>query len=302
MRQTIIPKDKQAWLSLRLQDVTSTEVSALFGLSPYLTELELYHQKKNQEIVDFDIGERGKWGSRLESSIAGGIAEDLGLEIRHMKEYIRIEELRMGASFDYAIGDDGILEIKNVDNLVFLNQWEMDDEEKNAPPHIEMQVQAQLAISGRKFAYIGALVGGNRVELIKREPDWNIIKKMELKVKEFWHNIENGIEPKPNFSRDAAFISQLYKRSEPDSVLYAKDKPAISLLAVSYQSLGEQIKFLQDSRDEVKARLLVEIGGAEKVFGENFTISAKTTEATRVEAFDRKAFRNFRVNFKKEKK
>ena len=50
-RERIERTSEQAWLQQRAKDVTSTEVSALFGLSPYMTEFELWHRKANAEIV-----------------------------------------------------------------------------------------------------------------------------------------------------------------------------------------------------------------------------------------------------------
>ena len=100
---TILPKDKQSWLEARLQDITSTEVSALFGISPYLTEFELWYQKKEKTIVELQENERMKWGTLLQDSIAQGIAEEQGWKIRRMDEYIREDELRAGSSFDFCI-------------------------------------------------------------------------------------------------------------------------------------------------------------------------------------------------------
>ena len=45
-RQIIRPATEEEWLALRDLDVTSTMASALYGLSPYLTEYELYHERK----------------------------------------------------------------------------------------------------------------------------------------------------------------------------------------------------------------------------------------------------------------
>ena len=42
--QTIEIQNQHQWLTERAKDVTSTEVSALFGLSAYLSEFELFHQ------------------------------------------------------------------------------------------------------------------------------------------------------------------------------------------------------------------------------------------------------------------
>ena len=41
----------ESWLQERMKDITSTEVSALYGLSPYLTEYELFHTKKDGVVV-----------------------------------------------------------------------------------------------------------------------------------------------------------------------------------------------------------------------------------------------------------
>ena len=79
MIETIIPEDNKHWLQLRTRDVTSTEVSALFGLNPWMTEFELWHNKKSQAVIEIEDNERMKWGRRLEDPIAQGVAEDTGL-------------------------------------------------------------------------------------------------------------------------------------------------------------------------------------------------------------------------------
>ncbi|MCK5561232.1 MAG: YqaJ viral recombinase family protein, partial [Thermoplasmata archaeon] len=160
-RQIINPSNEKEWLELRTQDITSTEIGALFGISPYVTEYELWHRKKNQTIVDFEENERMKWGTLLQDSIAAGIAEEQGWQIRRMDEYIRGSELRLGSSFDFSIEPDeankdkALLEIKNVDSLIFKQQWLKNEEtgKLEAPLHIEIQVQHQLLVSGRQYAY-----------------------------------------------------------------------------------------------------------------------------------------------------
>ena len=156
---------REEWLERRVDDITSTEISALFGLSPYMTEFELWHNKKNRTVVALEPNDRIKWGTRLEASIAAGIAEDQGWQLSIMSKYMRDTEMWLGSSFDFGIGDDGILEIKNVDALQFREKWTVDGDNIEAPPHIEMQLQQQLMITGRKYAYIGALVGGNQVKI-----------------------------------------------------------------------------------------------------------------------------------------
>ena len=119
-RKSIETKDKDHWLDLKSKDISSTEVAALFGLSPYLTKFELWHRKKTGSILSIEENERMKWGSRLEPAIAEGIGIDNGWDVAPFKNYMTIPELRLGSSFDYVIGsNESLLEIKNVDNLIF---------------------------------------------------------------------------------------------------------------------------------------------------------------------------------------
>lgn len=303
MIETILPTDEKHWLELRKADVTSTETAALFGISPYMTAYELWHRKHDNLEVAFDVNERMKWGTRLQDSIAAGIAEDQGWAIRRMSEYKRDTELRMGASFDFEFCQPdkalGILEVKNVDSLAFRDGWIVEGDDVQAPPHIEIQVQQQLALSGFKVAYIGALIGGNRVQLIKREPDSTVIEAIKKRVSEFWLSVVEHREPTANFGNDADFISCLYSYAEPGRVFNADER--VSKLAFAYRQAAQAAKEADEKKDALKAELLTIIGDAEKVIGETFSISAGLIGPKWIEAYERKGYRNFRVNWKKEK-
>ena len=174
--------DTQSWLENRLLDVTSTEVSALYDLSPYQTEFELYHQKKEKLVVRIDDNERMLWGRNLESAIAHGAADTMGWEIYKFDDYLSNPETRMGSSFDYKITKSnkfdqpdegvGILEIKNVDGIAYRKNWK-DDGNGNieAPEHIELQIQHQMEVADIKWCALVALVGGNTQKIIFRKRD-----------------------------------------------------------------------------------------------------------------------------------
>lgn len=298
---------REAWLQYRANFLTSTETAALFGCSPYATEFELYHRHLQNLVTELEPNERMKWGSRLQDAIAAGVAEDQGWTIQKMDEFIAIPDLRIGASFDFRIvvGDepgpeDGLLEIKNVDSLIFRDGWLVDDDGSiEAPPQIEIQLQTQFGVSELKWGYIGALVGGNDIKLLKREADGEIWKAIEGKSKEFWKRIDQQDAPAPDFIRDADFIKSIYQSVQPGLIM--QSDPLIFELAASYNSLGQQIKELEGQRAGCKAQLLTLIGDAEKVIDPMFSISAGVTSETVVESFVRKAFRNFRVTWKKVK-
>lgn len=300
-REIIAPRDEAHWLELRSQDVTSTESPALLGLSPYLTHYELWHRHANKISQPFELTERIVWGKRLQDAIAKGVAEDQGWSVaRPMPEYMRYPRMRMGASFDWAIGTEGLLEVKVVDSLQFRDNWIEDDNGNiEAPPAIELQVQHQLAVSGRRFAFIAALVGGNRIVLLEREADKEIMNHLAAKIVAFWASVDAKQEPKPDFVKDAAFIARLYGVSEPGKLKEAD--ASITELAKWYQDCQQREKEAAEQKAAAKAQLLMEIGDAEKVVGDGFSISAGTVDEKLIEAYTRKPYRNFRVNWKKEK-
>jgi predicted phage-related endonuclease len=316
---TIVPRDREEWLALRSPNLNSTEVGSLFGILKYASIFELWHYKNKSIQCDFTGNERTEWGLALQDSIAAKVAKDNGWTIRRMDEYMYLPEIRLGSSFDFSIESPlfpapesieqyekdcinnlGILEIKNVDKFVFLDEWtKRDDGSYDAPLHIEIQVQTQLAVSGRKFVWLVALVGGNEAILIKRERDEAVIKAIIEKVKWFWQTIAEGKEPEPDFKKDAEFIAKLYGYAEPEKVLTAGDD--IAQLAAEYKKVGEEIKPLEEKKEELKARLLVAIADAEKVVGDGFSISAGMVGEAEIK-YTRKPYRLFKVNWKKEKK
>ena len=59
-------------------------------------------------------------------------------------------------------------------------------------------------------------------------------------------------------------------------------------------------KTLEEQKDALKAQILFIISDAEKVIGDGYTISAGIVGECEIK-YTRKEYRNFRVNFKKEK-
>lgn len=298
-RKIVTDYTEEEWHSMRAQDITSTDIAALFGISPWLTEYELWHRKKNATIVELAPNPRMTWGNRLQDAIALGIAEDYKFSVRPMKEYIRLYAWRMGSSFDYAVEPNSILEVKNVDSLAYKDGWLIDGDSIEAPPHIELQGQYQMLVSGREALYIGALIGGNRVTLIQRMADPDIHAAIKVKVAAFWSSIDENKEPAPDFKADASFIAKMNGYAEPGKIMNAAGDAHLAGLVRDYKEWGQKATSAAAEKDGIRAQILTLIGDAEKVQGDGYTISAGVKPPTLVEAFTRKAYRDFRVYIKK---
>ena len=306
------PKTRDEWLKLRHSCVSSTEVAALHGLSPYLTAFELAVLKKADPPDDREAGERATWGLRMQEAAARGLAEDLKIKVRALNAYAIQDGTRMGASFDYEIigtepGSEfedyykrlgtGILEIKTVDAWVYRNDWQ----DGEAPAHIEVQVQAQLECIERAWAIIGVVVGGNKGVHLLRERDLEVGAALTRKVQEFWMLLEAGGMPPVVLPDDVEIIRKLYAYAEPGNLLDAHGNDEIKQLCAEYAAAGEDEKAAVARKDTARAKLLQMIGPAEKVLADGYTISCGVVGEAVIPSYVRKGYRNFRVTTKKVK-
>lgn len=276
---------REAWLAERAKDLTSTEISAVLGISPYATAFEVWQVKAGKIADSFAENDRMRWGRRLEPVIAQGLAEDHGLRAKPLSGcYMRHPTVpRMGASFDFEILDPerpdlgtGLLEVKNVDGGVFARDWiDLGDGEREAPPHIEAQVQHQLAVSGRQWAAIGVLVGGNRAYLLRRERDEAAISAICEEVRRFWASIESGTCPAPDWRRDLDTLRQLYATTDPAAALDEEARARLSELLPAFNAARAAAKAAKEEEDALKARLFEILGPVERATIGDWTVTAK---------------------------
>ncbi len=313
------------WLALRKQDVTSTESAALFGLSPYLTKFDLWHRKKSGKTPKFKENDRIIAGRFLEPGIADLISNILTpviadlisnkmkWEIRPFKDYIRIPSIKAGASFDFEVVNEessALLEIKNVDYFAYKNGWKVEDDFIEAPAHIELQVQHQMMVSGHQNAYIGVLIGGNKVEVLTRKRNDKVIGVIKRKIEEFWESIEKNIEPAPIMPEDANSVILQNSFCQPGKVYNAEEDERINYLVERYKKATA----LRNSSDvevkSIKAELLTLIGDAEKVILKDYVLKANsvansegtviTQEMVGNRINERNGYRNLRISDRKE--
>lgn len=319
-RWAYTPPSEQIWHSLRASDVTSTESAALFGMSPYLTRFELYYRKLGRAVVAPPAGERMLWGIRLQDVIARGLAEDNGVKVRKLNQYMRIVDARMGSSFDFEIvgtvdnwaGPEtelqrmyrqhgvGNFEIKCVDFVVFRDQWTVNDDKSiEAPAHIEIQTQHQLHVSARPWAAIGVLVSGNTPKIVVRERDADVGIALEARVRELWASIRAGCAPQPTFPDDADLVCRLNGYAEPGRVYDGRQDKELQQLCVAYMEGLKREKLGEEDKKIARAKICLRIGDAERAIVPGFSLSASMVGPAEIPAYTRVGYRNIRVTAKK---
>jgi len=327
MPKIIRYKTEAEWLALRREDVTSTETAALYGMSPYMSEFELWHWKKIGQAPEFQATARTQWGLRLEDAIAEGFAQEYGLKIRRINSYMRHDKAeQMGSSFDFEIvgalaGHDneytrayrehgaGVLEIKNVDGLIYRKNWLAAE----APAHIEAQVQHQLEVINRSWAVICPLIGGNEIKPFIRWRDERTGAAICKRIAKFWASIACDAPPAVDYMRDAEFIISLHANTSGESVLVldeaSENGSEAARLCAEYEDAAGHEKTAQRRKAAAKAALLDIIGDdASAAMVGSAKISCGMTAASEGKLITpdmigqyvggRSGFRNFRVNIK----
>lgn len=278
------------WLDLRKRNVNSTESAALFGLSPYCTELELFINKRDGiEAFPFQDNERTEIGRELEPGIAAIAARKLECNVAPFKDYLCDEEQRIGSSFDYRITsgeyEGWLIEIKNVDYLVHRDKW-LDDE---APEHIEIQAQHQMMVYQAPGCIIAALVGGNSLKLIPRKRNHQMEAIIRNKIRRFWDRVDNNNPPSPDYNKDYDLIMEMNKAAD-NHVYDATEDRHISKALKKYDELKKSIKSDTNAAKAIKAEVIHLIGtSCNKVIADGVSLNCAMTKGS-------KPYRQFKVN------
>lgn len=298
------PKDDAEWLQWKSEDISSTEVAALYNKSPYATAFSLYHEKAGLLEKDELKSKRAFWGKIYEAPTAEAIAKMYGVIVRPMKEYMRHGETpRMGASFDYEIiglADDwnpemaqdkynanmlrdkfiesgpGILEIKLVDYFVHKKEWT----EEEAPLHIEFQVQQQLEICRRNWTALVASVIGYDIHILLRDRDEDFGRRICKKITKFWDMVAKQTPPQADYSEDSDIIKKIYAHNLEDQAIDFGDNMDFQIACRKFLRAGELRKKLEKIEDAAKAQITDLIKNAPAAVSHNYAVKFSEVKAS----------------------
>lgn len=271
--QVINITSRKEWLELRKNDVTASDIAALFGVSPYKSAYELFVEKQTGEdfIEDNSALKRGRW---LEPSFVVAAGEECGMVIDKCNQYFRSEECRIGATPDFITGGCQYrfpVEAKVVNKDVFKKDWDC-----GVPLHIMIQaiVQAMLMRSSRTTV-LAMVVDSWGAELkdfeVPRHPEFEAV--IYEKVKEFWQRIENNLPYDPDFGKDGDVIRHVYKNGDGEPIDLSTHN-RIGELCEQYLSALESEKEAKANKTAAQNEILHIIGDAREAIHPIYRIKA----------------------------
>jgi putative phage-type endonuclease len=278
MPKVTIEDDRQ-WHDLRRRNVGGSDIAALFGASPWLTEFTLWAEKAG--ITEYQVTESNKMrlGKYLEQYIALELASELGWTVERSREYhLHPTVTGMGCTLDFDIVDHewgpGICETKVVfDYADYMEHWSDD----RAPPHIELQVQHQLAVTGRSWAAIAVLVmqTGTIMPAIIRRPIPAVITEIEHKVAMFWESIKDKKRPAPTGTEAELSIMRLIWPAREPRKIVEIPSGELNSEASLYRWASEQLAGMERQKTASKAKLLAAAEDAELLIVPGFRVGVK---------------------------
>ncbi len=139
------------WLAWRKVDITASRIAALFDSHPYLTRDQLAADLRSEASRgDSPAMRRGRI---LEPAVAAAVAEDRPeWLLTKATTYHRMPDHRLGATPDYWINGDGLMQVKTVAP----QEWE---KWRGRPPlGYLLQTLTELLVTGRAWGVLAVMV------------------------------------------------------------------------------------------------------------------------------------------------
>jgi putative phage-type endonuclease len=209
------------WLAWRQKGIGSSDAAAAIGISPYKSPLALWLEKTGRQAPeDLSAKEAVFWGTTLEPLLAEVYAQRTGNKVRRVNQILQHpKEPYMLANLDRAIEGGGILEIKTA-GLRSERQWE-----DGVPFSYQIQVLHQLAVTGKAWADVAVLLGGQEFRIYRVERDETRIDALIDRECRFWRYVTEDTPPPVDGSESSRkALAALYPCDQAPLVDYS-DQP-----------------------------------------------------------------------------
>lgn len=249
---------REQWLAVRRGGIGSSDAAAAVGLSPYKSPLELWLEKTGRkEGPDLSQSEAVFWGATLEAIIANVYANRTGNKVRRVNAVLQHPEHPfMLANLDRAVGSEGVLEVKTAGGHS-AQFWE-----DGVPEHYQCQVIHQLAVTGKAWADVAVLIGGQDFRIYRIERDESQIADLIARESVFWSQVESDEQPAVDGSESSgSALAFLYPR---DSGLELDCAESVELNALFAQLLRvrSDLAGLEQSESLLRQQLQAALGEA----------------------------------------
>lgn len=265
------------WLAVRRTGIGGSDAAAAVGLNPYMSALELWLDKtgRGEGLPGPDLNDKNSptaWGTLLEPIVAAVYTRITGNRVRKINAVLRHPTIPwMLANIDREIvgaSDVQILECKTA-GAHGARLWR-----DGVPEYVELQVQHQLAVTGKTAAHVAVLICGQALEVFRVERDDALIGRLVELEARFWHYVESDTPPPADGSESADRALRHLHPGNGGTVDFTDDRQLSSVFA-DLLAVRAQIEAQQAIEARLKQTIQQAMGEATRAVFETGQVSFK---------------------------
>lgn len=246
VRENVGELDRRTYLG-------SSDISAILGLSPWKTPVDVYFDKLGQgKPLDSDKERLFKRGKRFEPVVLDMLEEERGIEIiARGARYRDAVHPWMAAEIDAEAIIDGTItniEVKTVNGFAADAWGETDTDE--IPIYYACQAMYGMMVTGRQRCIFGVLFGSDNLVTYEILRDEETIDGIRAKAIAFWiDHVVAQVAPPP------IVLEDVYRLMRRDVDIVAEATPEIVELVRKFNQAKQMAKSYTDGADELKFQI-----------------------------------------------
>ncbi len=245
----------------RKSGLGASDSGIIMGYNTYKTPYQLYLEKTGIVSDEEEDNEQQYWGKEIEPLIIKRFEKENGLVVTFPDTIYHRDYPFIFANLDGWIESENAVVEAKCANSFQRKEWDTHTSD-GIPLSYLIQIAKQVAVTNASHGYCAVLFGGNEYMQFVYERDKALEELIIQSDIDFWHCVENRIEPDPINTNDCRLKYNSPAPNKTAQATYQVGKNLASLMNVK-----AKIKQLSEDEDELKMHLMSHIGNAEYLVG-----------------------------------
>ncbi|MQR00963.1 YqaJ viral recombinase family nuclease [Glaciimonas soli] len=273
--------NRDDWLVVRKNGIGSSDAGAAVGLNPYQSQLELWMIKTGRDadlpkIDPNDDTTPAFFGTLFEPLVASLYTRRTGNKVRRINAVLQHPDIPfMLANIDreiIGVDDVQILECKTAGEFGS-RLWR-----DGVPEYIQLQVQHQLAVTGKMAADICCLICGQEIRIYRIDRDDALIARLMELERQFWYYVETDTPPPADGSDSADVALRCLYPNDSGKTLDLTHDREMSAAFADLVSVRDDIAAREKVEAQLKQRIQQKMADATKAKFETGEVSFKRSK------------------------
>lgn len=267
---------REDWLSVRRNGIGSSDAAAAVGLNPYKSQLALWMEKTGRDdlFAPIDINDESTplyWGTLLEPIVAAHYTKRTDNRVRRVNAVLQHPDHPwMLANLDrevVGVPEVQILECKTA-GVQGSRLWK-----DGVPEYVQLQVQHQLAVTGKRAADVAVLIGGQELQIHRIKRDNLLIARLIQLEEVFWGYVQSDVAPPADGSDSADRALRCLYPNDVGSTLDLSRDLEMSAVFSDLLAVRQQLETQAEREALLKQRIQQRMGDATKAVFETGNVT-----------------------------